>query len=235
MEPSDHNRRAWDEVHRRRDEPANEGLGIPQLVRERLPNLEGHHVLHLQCGTGESTAELAELGALVTAVDISEEALTLARERVPDVAFVHADVHELPLELRRGRFDLVYTGGGILVRTHDLAAWASGLSTALRPGGFLLLHDDHPVHGCLDDFLHWREDYFDDTLRVPFAAGHTEPADGPAGEQQHERRWQLGQVVTALAQAGLVIRRLEEFPATYAWQRQDPRVPGIFVLVAAKP
>ncbi len=101
MDPTDDNRRAWDEIHRRRAEAMAGQLGIPEGIRELLPDLAGKHVLHLQCATGESTAELVELGALVSAVDISNEALEVARERAPDVAYVHADVHNLPLELRR--------------------------------------------------------------------------------------------------------------------------------------
>jgi hypothetical protein len=50
----------------------------------------------------------------------------------------------------------------------------------------------------------------------------------------------LGDVVTALAQAGLVIERLEEFPGGAAWrfgdqQSQMRRLPGEFLLVARKP
>jgi SAM-dependent methyltransferase len=215
MEPTEHNRRAWDELHRRRAGAPAAPLGVPPLVRERLPDLNGRHVLHLQCGTGEATVELQALGALVTAVDGSAEALARARERAPGVAFVHADVHTLPVELRRGRFDLVYTGG-VLVSLHDLQTWAAGIASALRPGGYLLFHDRHPVAACLDDFLRWRESYFD---------------PGPASG---ERSWPLGEVVTALAQAGLTIRRLEEFPSLDPSRRHDARVPGAFVLVAAK-
>src|SRR5690349_21553788 len=103
MEPTEHNRRAWDEIHRRRADVMAGQLGIPPVVRERLPDVSGKHVLHLQCATGESTAELAELGALVTGVDISAEALAVAQERVPTGAFLQSDVHELPLQLTRGR------------------------------------------------------------------------------------------------------------------------------------
>ncbi len=207
MEPTEHNRRAWDEIHRLRAE-ANAG-GIPDPIRERL-HVSGKHVLHLQCGTGESTAELVALGALVTAVDPSEEALEVARTRAPDVVFLHADVHELPLELHRGRFDLVY-GGGVLRSLRDLDVWAAGLVSALKPGGTLLLHDDHPVAACVDHLAHWREDYF-------------------SGE-----RWRLGQIVTAIAEAGLVVRSLEEFVSLYRWRDHDRRVPGQFLLLAEKP
>src|SRR5947208_2191562 len=150
MEPTEHNRRAWDEIHRRRTEALAGALGIPPAIRERLPGLEGRHVLHLMCATGESTAELVELGALVTGVDISSEALTVARERAPDAALIQADVHDLPIQLRRGRFDLVYTGGGVLHWLQDLHGWAQGIVSALRPGGELLLYDTHPISACVD-------------------------------------------------------------------------------------
>src|SRR6186997_2514066 len=114
VEPTEHNRRAWDEVHRRRAQAMAGQLGLPDVVRAALGNVSGKRVLHLQCATGESTAELAALGALVTGVDISAEALAVARERRPDIVWVQADVHALPGELGRSRFDLVYTGGGVL-------------------------------------------------------------------------------------------------------------------------
>src|SRR5215213_3452285 len=127
MEPTDRNRRAWDEVHRRRADALAGQLGLPDVVRAALGHVAGKRVLHLQCATGESTAELAGLGALVTGVDISAEAIAVARERWPEIAWVQADVHALPAELKRGRFDLVYTADGVLVWLHDLTAWAEGI------------------------------------------------------------------------------------------------------------
>ncbi|MDQ2982613.1 MAG: class I SAM-dependent methyltransferase [Actinomycetota bacterium] len=237
MEPTEHNRRAWDEIHRRRSETLADQLGIPGPVKERLPEVKGKHVLHLQCATGESTAELAELGALVTGVDISAEALAVARERVPDAALVQADVHELPLQFRRGRFDLVYTGGGVLHWLQDLDTWAQAIASALKPGGELLLYDTHPVSACVDRIAHWREDYFNEDTLVDVGWKHFDLEGDPPQEAKHERFWRLGQVVTALAQARLVIRSLEEFPTIYEtfWRERDPRVPGEFVLRAAKP
>jgi len=216
MEPTDDNRRAWDEIHRSRAEAMAGQLGIPDGVRELLPGLDGKHVLHLLCATGESTAQLVELGALVSAVDISTEALEVARERAPDVAYVHADVHELPLELRRARFDLVFSGGGVLPWLRDLDAWANGIVTALRPGGLLLFYDDHPVSACLDALGHWRDDYFEES-----------------GEER-ERHWQLGQVVDAISGAGLTVKRIVEFQTLYSWPQRDRRVPWDFALLAER-
>jgi len=235
MSPPEQNRRAWNEVHRRRSDALRGQLGIPEVIRSRLHDLKGVRVLHLQCGTGEATAELAELGALVTGVDISEEALAVARERWPDLPLVRGDAHDLPSELRRGRFDLVFTGGGILVWLHDLDAWAAGIASVLAPGGELILHDHHPAASCLDPFLRWRDDYFDETVLTDVGWEHFQLAGSPAREEKHERFWRLGQVVTAVAGAGLVVRALEELPGELHWRRLDSRVPGEFVLVASKP
>jgi SAM-dependent methyltransferase len=203
MEPTEENIRVWDEVHRRLGEDAP---NLPDLVRERLPRLDGRHVLHLGCGTGEATDELAALGALVTGVDPSEEALKIARDRSPSIAWVQSHPESLPLELMRGRFQLVYATGLVRHR-RSVEAWARGAEAALRRGGYLLLHDAHPVALCVDPLLHWREDYFE------------------AG------RARVGELLTALGQAGFQLRRLEEFPLP----RPSERIPGELLLVARKP
>ena len=215
MEPTDHNRRAWDEVHRGPPEAMRE-LGLPEQVKHSLGDLKGKRVLHLQCGTGEATLELAELGAVATGVDSSEEALEIARERESSVLWVHSDVQTLPAELRRARFDLVYAADGVLAWLQDLEAWARGIEAALKPGGDLLLFEEHPVAQSVDSMMRWRESYF-------------EPL------REEGRFWRLGQVVTALVRAGLAIRALEEYPARRdSFRRQDARLPGEFLLHARK-
>ena len=129
---------------------------------------------------------MADLGALVTGVDDDEAAIETAR-RAPELAWVHADVHALPPELLLGRWDLVYLGHGSLRRLRAAEPFAGGVAAALRPGGVLLLHDEHPAAAALDAFGRWRGDYF-------AAVG-------------------VGELVTAIAGAGLALRGLEEWPA----------------------
>jgi predicted TPR repeat methyltransferase len=211
MEPTEHNRRAWDEIHRQRSAALAGERGLPSPVRHALADLKGKRVLHLQCGTGESTAELAELGAVVTGVDSSGQALEAARERWPSILWVQADPQALPGELRRGRADLVYAGLGSLVEITDLDAWTRGIAAALHSGGDLLLFEEHPVALVVDGLMHWRESYF---------------ADG-------SRR--LGQIVNAVTRAGLSVRALEEYPArSEGFRRHDARIPGTFLLYAQK-
>jgi len=211
MEPTDHNRRAWDDIHRRRADALAGDAGLPPPVRHALADLSGKRVLHLRCATGEATAELAELGAVVTGVDASGQALERARERWPSILWVQADSQTLPAELRRGRFDLVYAGPGSMAETRDLETWMRGIAMAIRTGGDLLVFDEHPVALCVDGLMHWRESYFDEGLH------------------------RLGQIVSAAARAGLPPRALEEYPARPdGWRHHDARVPGTFLLYAQR-
>lgn len=210
MWPTDSNREAWEE----RFAGAREtGRGLPEAVRERLADVGGKHVLHLPCRTGEATADLIALGALVTGIDPSEQALAAAREQVPGAAFFQAEIYELPLQLRRRRFSVVYAGEGALDLVPDLGVFASTAMAALRKGGRLVLCDRHPVVDCIDPIgLRWRESYFE------------------------EGRRRLGEIVTAFVGAGLTLVELDELPPPprEPGGRHDPRIPGEFLLEASK-
>ena len=208
MEPTDTNLRAWEDAHRSLRRGGGR-RGLPKPVRERLPDLEGRHVLHLGCGAGRETAALIGLGALVTGVDSSEETVRAARKRLPDAALVAADVQELPVELLRGRFDVVYSSWGTLALVAELTRFAAGVAGALRRGGVLIAYDEHPVAACLDQMLHWHESYFD--------------------------AWPVGAVAEALLGAGLGLERLEELPDPNRWGRREVRVPGDLIVIARKP
>jgi SAM-dependent methyltransferase len=224
MEPTEENRRAWDLLQRARIESTSDPLGLPDAVRELLPDLHGKHVLHELCGNGEASADLAALGALVTAIDVWEPPLAAARERWPDVLFLHADPQALPVNLRRRRFDLVLAGG-LLPYVGDLGAWASEAASALRAGGTLVVYDLHPVLACLDPTtLRWRSDYFGDAVVV----------GDRLGRPVSVRLWQLAEVVNGVLGAGFVLRRLEELRTLVPLRRSDPRVPGAFTLLAEK-
>jgi cyclopropane fatty-acyl-phospholipid synthase-like methyltransferase len=173
-----------------------------------LPEIVEKHVLQLRCDGGEETAELVALGALVTAVDGSSEEIELARKRAPDAVFVHGDLHALPLELRRGRFDLVYAADAF-DGVQDLVDWAHGVAAALRPGGQLFAYGSHPVTDCVDHLGHWRDDYFEGGL-------------------------QLGVILDTLSAAGLGLTRLIEFQSLYNWLQRDRRVPWELALIAER-
>jgi SAM-dependent methyltransferase len=211
LEPTDENRQLWDRLHAAR-QAAPPGPGLPAPVRHSLGDLAKKRVLHISCGTGEASAELAELGGVVTGVDPSEERLEVARERAPSILWVVAEPDALPRELKRERFELVYCAPGTLAEAGDLEALVRGIRNALRSGGDLLVYDEHPVAWAVDGLMHWRDNYFADGL------------------------WRLGQVVSAVARAGLEVKALEEYPARHGNpRRHDARVPGEFLLYARRP
>jgi SAM-dependent methyltransferase len=211
VEPTDYNRRAFDDTHRRHLEP----VVVPAIVQRTLGDLAEKRVLHLRCGTGEVTAALAEQGAIATGVDPREDALEAARSRWPTILWVQGEAQSLPAELRRGRFDLVYSGEGVVSELTDLENWAQGIAGALRAHGELLVFDDHPVADCVDGLLRWRENYF------------REPADPT-------RLWRVGQIVSALARAELRVEALEEYPGGTSRRRHDRRIPATFLLYARR-
>lgn len=101
------NRRRWNEatpVHDRSDFYDVEGfkrgkLTLMPIDREELGDVAGKSLLHLQCHFGLDTMSWARLGARVTGVDFSEEAIDLARslsmELGTEAEFVHANVYDL--------------------------------------------------------------------------------------------------------------------------------------------
>jgi SAM-dependent methyltransferase len=210
MWPTDENREAWEQ----RYSPREAGHRLPDAVRERLPSLEGKHVLHLPCGAGQVAAELMELGALVTGVDPSEAKLAAARQRAPDAAFFQSELDELPLQLRRHRFTFVYAGEGALGSVRQLGTLVSAVTSALRKNGRLIVYDWHPVFHCVDPIgLRWRESYFTEGLL------------------------RLGEIAVAFGSA-LYVTELAELPPTTSEPgapRLDPRVPTTFLLSATRP
>ena len=211
MEPTDENIRAFDALHRTRHEPDE----LPSIVARTLGDLTKKKVLHLLCSTGEATAAIAELGAVATGLDPRHESLEAAREHWPKILWVDGDPQEIPRQLRRGKFDLVYSGEGVLARLSDLDAWAAGCAAALKPGGELLVFDDHPVADCVDGLLRWSGNYFRD-LANP------------------NRLWRIGQVVSALVRSGIHVQALEEYPGGTSRRRHDRRVPATFLLYARR-
>ena len=106
-----------------------------ELLLERLPR--SGDVLDLGCGAGvPSTVRLAERHR-VTGVDISQEQLRLARERLPDARLVHADLASV--EFPDASFDGVtcFYALGHLPR-EQLGGVFRSVRGWLRPGGWFL-------------------------------------------------------------------------------------------------
>ncbi len=108
----------------------------------------GGRVLEAGCGVGAQTVTLARNSpeALITAIDISEESLAVARERVEaaeltNVVFQRADVFDLPYEA--GEFDHVFVCF-VLEHLRNPEGALARLRVVTKPGGTVtVIEGDH--------------------------------------------------------------------------------------------
>jgi SAM-dependent methyltransferase len=178
----------------------------------RLGRLDGLDVVHLQCHIGTDTVSLARLGARsVTGLDFSPAALQAGRELAEraktDVRFVESDVDGAIGVLGAGSFDLVYTGIGALCWMPDIRRWAAIVAELLRPRGRLFMREGHPVLWAIcdprpDGLLVLDYPYFE----TDGYAGSGEITAPESVSFNHG----LGEIFTALVDAGLAVTGLEE-------------------------
>jgi SAM-dependent methyltransferase len=221
------NRARWDElvgIHAASDHYDVEGfraggITLRDYEIEDLGDVTGKSLLHLQCHFGLDTLSWARLGARVTGVDFSEKAVELARsiaaESGVDAEFVCSDVDSLPDHLT-GSFDVVYTSRGVVNWLPDIDAWARVIAHFLADGGAFYITEGHPVLQMFDHApeLRLRFPYFHREMPDALVVPGTYAAPGAEVKNQLELGWShgLGEIVTALARAGLCIDFLREEP-----------------------
>lgn len=200
-----------------------------------LGDVEGKRLVHLLCNSGGDSLSLALRGADVTGVDISDRAIASARKLSEDngikANFVRSDIYGwLEDTGKRGeRFDIVCASYGVVCWLPDLQGWADGISKIISPGGRFVLVEFHPASDVFDGGWNLAHDYPAGGEPLPLSEGVGDyvgdsyggltPAGFVEGEKEFENpegcrlfRWGLGEVVTALAGAGLRITALEEYP-----------------------
>jgi len=127
---------------------------LNNIELEMLGDIKGKKILHLQCHFGMDTISLAKLGAEVTGVDLSTEAIgkanELKKELNVNVRFIENDIYTLPENLEE-QFDIVFTSYGVLNWLPDMDKWAKVIKNFLKPGGELILVEFHPVLWMFSD------------------------------------------------------------------------------------
>lgn len=225
----------------------------PEEISRLLP-LQDQRLLHLQCNCGQDTLSLAQLGAQATGVDISDEAIafaqSLSQESQIGASFERADVLDwLEQAATQGRsFDRVFSSYGVVGWLNDLQAWARGIAGVLAPQGRFVLVEFHPFLWTMGEDGKPADGYFGEhriieTQGVTDYVASSGEALAPSGfssgienfQNPHssvEFRFTPGDVVTALAQAGLFIEELTEFPHSNGYRPSTAHIeerPGIFI------
>lgn len=218
---------------------------------ELLGDLSGRSALHLQCNSGQDTLSLARLGATVTGVDISDTAIDFARRLSAEAGipatFYRADVYDWLAEAAGlpEQYDIVFCSYGTLCWLSDLKRWAAGIAAVLAPGGRLVVVDFHPVWLMFDDGWTLRYPYSgfgeDNLLLTDEGVGDYvafelqervpgQPVPGIEAFQNphpaYEFCWGIGDIVTAILEAGLRLEALREYPASPYTLRPGMRLIG---------
>jgi SAM-dependent methyltransferase len=194
--------------------------------------------VHLQSGNGTDYVALVHAGARsVIGVDYSEVTVVAAQRRAIELdvpcRYVVAALPGAPLAAASA--DLVYTGKGALIWMPELHRWAQDVSRLLRPEGHLLVYDEHPAAAL------WSWDPDEPRIRADrsyFARAHVNDSFPAGGATQWQ--WTLGDIVTAVVDAGLHVVHLGERPEPFwrmgaisaaAW---SGRLPNSFTLLARR-
>lgn len=201
---------------------------IVQMDAPYLGDVTGRSLLHLQCHFGMDTLSWARLGADVTGIDFSPEAIAAARRMSEESGtpgrFVETELYDTPEALAGERFDIAYTGVGALNWLPDIARWGEVVASMLAPGGTFYIREGHPVLWSLRFPI---EDPLDETLVIEYPYFEVaEPLAWDEGESylgsgtiEHTRTYEwnhgLGEIMTALLDQSLVIDLFEEHRYLY--------------------
>ena len=122
-----------------------------------LPPLGGKRVLDAGCGPGFQTKWMVERGATVTAVDVSETMITLAKARVGEAAqFVHHDLSQPIHFIENESQDIVLSSLSVHY-VLDLQTLFTEYARILKENGRFLFSTGNPI---LEKEYFKREDYF---------------------------------------------------------------------------
>lgn len=213
-------------------------------LRALLPLLAGAAVLDMGCGAGGLAAYCTGQGAArVTAVDISEKMLGLARETNahPRIEYQHAAIEDL--SFAPASFDVVVSSFAVHY-VQDYAALTKNIACWLRPGGTFVYSTEHPIvtarHAGEQNWVR------DDAGNKLFW-----PVDDYQDEGERRFRWfvdgvakyhrTMATLVNGLVGAGLSVTRVQEPVASESALRQEPglatlvRCPTCLIVRSIKP
>jgi len=201
-----------------------------------LGSIQGKSLVHLQCNAGQDTLSLANLGAAVTGVDISDSAIDFARNLAQEAGipanFVRSDIYDWFDEssISKDIFDIVFISYGALIWLSDINGWAKGVADILAPNGRLIIMEFHPLLMIFKEDWSLAYPYFANGKILRWSDGVGDyvaeaQALAPSGYEAgvegfvnpfpvNEFQWTMSEIISAIIDAGLNLRRFREYPYT---------------------
>lgn len=210
----------------------NVGLDCYEPMIQLLGNVKGLKLLDTCCSSDAWQAySWHNLGAKVTACDITPKAIEIVRRNVEIIGFdiecVVADMQKLE-PIGDGQFDIVFAS--YLIYVQDVFEACRTWNRVLKKGGRLLWWAEHPLIHCIT-----KDDtgvYITRNYNHPGAVYH-ESWDGTCEESYSglpwvENVWRVSDLVNAVCDAGFCIKKVHESCDP------DEKFPGDFMILAVK-
>ncbi len=201
-----------------------------------LGDVAGKSLVHLQCHIGLDTISWARRGALPTGIDLSGKSLQYARD-LAQKSRVNADFHECDVyaaaDVLGKTYDIVYTSRGVLMWVPDLDRWARVVARLMHAGSIFYIHEEHPLIDCFEpegeagqEYFVSKHDYFANEIETGENGTYTDRQAKLANPKNYQWQHRIGDIVSALARAGLIIEDMKEMPEGFyqrhpQMQRQD--------------
>ena len=123
-----------------------EGFILENFIPYHL--LDGKDVLEIGCGAGLITSHLAKCGAKLTAIDLTKNAVSMARKRF-ELEKLNADILQMDaekLDFIDNSLDYIISWG-VIHHSGDMQAIISEIRRTLRPGGkaFIMVYNKNSL------------------------------------------------------------------------------------------
>lgn len=188
---------------------------LNRIELDLLGDVTGKSILHLQCHFGQDTISLGRMGAKVTGIDFSDEAIKAAKDLVNkaniDANFICCDIYDLPKYLDE-KFDIVFTSYGTIGWLPDINKWAGIISRYLKQDGKFVFVEFHPFVWMFDDkFEKIEHNYFNVEPIIETYSGTY--ADKNSSIVQKTVGWNhsLDEVLSNLMKNGLSLDSFSEY------------------------
>ncbi len=199
---------------------------LNKIELEEVGDVKGKTLLHLQCHFGMDTMSWAREGAVATGVDLSDEAINVAREINEELKlnakFICSNIYDLSDSFKvpqsiggfsEAGFDIVFTSYGTIGWLPDLDKWAEIVAYFLNPGGIFYIVDFHPALWMMDEnFEKVKYNYFNTEVITEEISGTYTDRDAPIKSIEHGWNHPFSEIFNSLIKHGLQIIQFNEFP-----------------------